>query len=121
MERLPFKSRVELLNTTLGKSEDACAQRWLAGQDIYAPGEAVQVLHRQITELWQCGQEGVASFMGGRAAFYAVVRTLGLQPGDQVLIPAFTCQCVTNALTYNVWKPDLSILKPKPLAWMRKH
>ncbi|AVU30182.1 MULTISPECIES: aminotransferase class I/II-fold pyridoxal phosphate-dependent enzyme [Serratia] len=101
MERLPFKSRVELLNTTLGKSEDACAQRWLAGQDIYAPGEAVQVLHRQITELWQCGQEGVASFMGGRAAFYAVVRTLGLQPGDQVLIPAFTCQCVTNALTYN--------------------
>jgi dTDP-4-amino-4,6-dideoxygalactose transaminase len=99
MDFSPFEQRVPLLNMTLGDPEDRCAKRWLAGFDDITPGVQAQALHRQITEMWQSA--GVASFMGGRAALYAVIRTLDLQPGDRVLIPAFTCQCVTNALTYN--------------------
>ncbi|EDS7589140.1 aminotransferase class I/II-fold pyridoxal phosphate-dependent enzyme [Salmonella enterica subsp. diarizonae] len=39
--------------------------------------------------------------MGGRASLFAVIRTLGLKPGDQIVIPAFTCQCVANAISFN--------------------
>ncbi|MGG4626944.1 aminotransferase class I/II-fold pyridoxal phosphate-dependent enzyme [Serratia odorifera] len=97
----PFARRVPLLNATLTEQEDLCARRWLAPADdrAMAPAAQVQALHRQIGEIWQT--DGVASFMAGRAALYAVIRTLGLQPGDRVLIPAFTCQCVTNAFSYN--------------------
>jgi perosamine synthetase len=100
MDQLPFARRVPLLNMSLTFREDNCAARWLSrdGQG-YAPGQTVALLHQQIAERWQ--SEWVASFMGGRAALYAVIRALALQPGDEVLIPAFTCQCVTNAITFN--------------------
>lgn len=100
MDRLPFSRRVPLLNMTLGAQEDECAARWLAQPPArYPAADAAGRLHRQISSLWQVPY--AASFMGGRASLYAVIRTLGLNPGDQVLIPAFTCQCVTNALTFN--------------------
>ncbi|QCT20184.1 aminotransferase class I/II-fold pyridoxal phosphate-dependent enzyme [Jejubacter calystegiae] len=100
MDQLPFARRVPLLNMSLTFREDSCAARWLSrDEQDYAPGQAVASLHQHIAERWQ--SEWVASFMGGRAALYAVIRALALQPGDEVLIPAFTCQCVTNAITFN--------------------
>ncbi|CAK9886626.1 MAG: L-glutamine:2-deoxy-scyllo-inosose aminotransferase [Candidatus Erwinia impunctatus] len=84
----------------LSGREDACAARWLGRSTReYQASAPLHNLHQQIADIRQVPY--VATFMGGRAALYAVVRALDLQPGDQILIPAFTCQCVTNALTIN--------------------
>lgn len=40
----------------------------------------------------------VRGFGSGRAALLAVLHALGLGPGDAVLVPAFTCRCVTQAI-----------------------
>ena len=100
MEMLPFRHRVPLLNMSLSQEEDECAANWLAKNDTKWTGkDNIQRVHQQIAQSWQT--PWVASFMGGRAALFAIIRTLGLKPGEQILVPAFTCQCVANAISYN--------------------
>lgn len=50
-------------------------------------------------EAW-LGRGTARAFIGGRAALLALTRALGLEAGDGVIIPAFTCQCVVNALRF---------------------
>jgi perosamine synthetase len=42
----------------------------------------------------------VSLFWKGRVALYAILRALGMGRGDEVLIPAFTCVAVPNAVLY---------------------
>ena len=42
----------------------------------------------------------VALFWKGRVALYAILRALGIGPGDEVVVPAFTCVVVPNAVMY---------------------
>jgi perosamine synthetase len=44
------------------------------------------------------GQVGL--FWKGRVALYAILRALGIGPGDEVVVPAFTCVVVPNAVMY---------------------
>ena len=39
-------------------------------------------------------------FIKGRVAFYAILRALGVGPGDEVLVPGFTCVVVPAAVIY---------------------
>ena len=42
----------------------------------------------------------VTLFCKGRVALYAILRALGIGPGDEVILPAFTCVAVPNAILY---------------------
>ena len=42
----------------------------------------------------------VSLFWRGRVALYAILRSLGIGPGDEVIVPAFTCVAVPNAILY---------------------
>lgn len=42
--------------------------------------------------------ENTFYFFRGRVAFYSLLRALDLQPGDEVLIPAFTCVAVPSPI-----------------------
>jgi perosamine synthetase len=42
----------------------------------------------------------VTLFWRGRVAMYAILRALEIGPGDEVLVPAFTCVAVPNAVLY---------------------
>jgi perosamine synthetase len=42
----------------------------------------------------------VTLFWRGRVAMYAILRALGIGPGDEVIVPAFTCVAVPNAVLY---------------------
>jgi perosamine synthetase len=42
----------------------------------------------------------VTLFWRGRVALYAILRALGIGPGDEVIVPAFTCVAVPNAVLY---------------------
>jgi perosamine synthetase len=44
--------------------------------------------------------EHVTLFWRGRVALYAILRALDIGPGDQVIVPAFTCVAVPNAVLY---------------------
>lgn len=45
------------------------------------------------------------SFNSGRSAFLAILDSLGLQKGDEVLIQAFTCNAVPNPILWSGLKP----------------
>ncbi len=51
------------------------------------------------------GTHGAYAFMQGREAFSACLEALGLQQGDEILIPAFTCVVVPNAIKYAGFQP----------------
>lgn len=45
------------------------------------------------------------AFSSGRAAFYYILKSLNFSPGDEVLIQAFTCVAVPNAVLWAGLKP----------------
>lgn len=47
----------------------------------------------------------VALFARGRVALYAILRALGVGAGDEVILPAFTCVAVPNAILYTGARP----------------
>jgi perosamine synthetase len=57
-------------------------------------------LRRAMGELVGVPPDHVALFWRGRVAMYAILRALGIGPGDEVIVPAFTCVAVPNAVLY---------------------
>ena len=57
-------------------------------------------LRRAMAELIGVPPDHVTLFWKGRVAFYAILRALGVGPGDEVIVPAFTCVAVPNAILY---------------------
>jgi len=47
----------------------------------------------------------VSLFAKGRVALYAILRALDVGPGDEVILPAFTCVAVPNAILYAGARP----------------
>jgi dTDP-4-amino-4,6-dideoxygalactose transaminase len=44
-------------------------------------------------------------FWKGRVALYAILKAMGVGPGDEVILPAYTCVVVPNAILYTGAKP----------------
>ena len=57
-------------------------------------------LRRAMGDLIGVPPDHVTLFWRGRVALYAILRSLGIGPGDQVIVPAFTCVAVPNAILY---------------------
>jgi dTDP-4-amino-4,6-dideoxygalactose transaminase len=47
----------------------------------------------------------VSLFWKGRVALHAILRALGVGPGDEVVLPGFTCVVVPNAVLYTGARP----------------
>lgn len=47
----------------------------------------------------------VSLFAKGRVALYAILKALDVGPGDEVILPAFTCVAVPNAILYTGARP----------------
>lgn len=47
----------------------------------------------------------VTLFWKGRIALYAILKSLGMKEGDEVIVPGFTCVVVPNAVIYTNAKP----------------
>jgi perosamine synthetase len=58
-----------------------------------------------IADLLGVGAGEVTLFGRGRVALYAILRSLDLEPGDEVVVPAFTCVAVPNAVLYAGARP----------------
>ena len=54
----------------------------------------------------------VTLFAKGRVALYAILRALDVGPGDEVILPAFTCVAVPNAILYTGARPVWADIDP---------
>ena len=53
------------------------------------------------------------SFATGRMGLYVILKALGLKKGDEIIIPAYTCVVVPNAIIYAGAKPVYVDIDPK--------
>ena len=42
----------------------------------------------------------ISLYYKGRVALYGILKSLGIGPGDEVIMPAYTCVVVPNAVKY---------------------
>ncbi len=57
----------------------------------------------------------VTLFARGRVALYAILRAIDIRPGDEVILPAFTCVAVPNAVLYAGARPVWADIDPQTL------
>ncbi len=55
----------------------------------------------------------MATFWKGRVALYAILRSLGIQSGDQVLVPGYTCFAVPSAVLFAGARPVFVDIEPQ--------
>jgi perosamine synthetase len=61
----------------------------------------VEVKYKQaIASVLKCNPEQVFLYWKGRVALYAILKAMGIKEGDEIIIPAFTCVVVPNAILY---------------------
>jgi dTDP-4-amino-4,6-dideoxygalactose transaminase len=54
----------------------------------------------RIAQYLHIAPEQVSLYWKGRVALYTVLKAMGVGPGDEVILPAFTCVVVPNAILY---------------------
>ena len=65
-----------------------------------------------IAAILKCNSDNIFLYWKGRVALYAILKAMGVREGDEVIIPAFTCVVVPNAILYLGAKPvyvDISV------------
>ncbi len=80
----------------------------LAGKLLLSPGRymdrrAEKLLTDQLAQ--HLGRKYVVLFESGRAAEYFLLQALGVSPGEEVIIQAFTCVAVPNSVIWTGAKP----------------
>jgi dTDP-4-amino-4,6-dideoxygalactose transaminase len=68
-------------------------------------GDAREQFRSRIGETLLVPPDAVSLFARGRVALYAILRALQIGPGDEVIVPAFTCVAVPNAILYTGARP----------------
>lgn len=83
---------------TLDQDDIEIAERLLAERSRWDDHDVVIDYQRRFAE-WN-GTRHAFAFMSGREALSACLEALQLVPGDEVIVPAYTCVVVVNALRY---------------------
>jgi perosamine synthetase len=91
-------TRPSLGSMTLDKDDVAIARKWLKNKTGWNDIKIVKEYERAFSK-WN-GSKYCFAFMGGRVALSAIIYGLGLQPGDEVILPGYTCVVVPNAFKF---------------------
>ena len=83
---------------TTDKEDVRRARKWLKKPEEWYDQSVVQNFEKGFAD-WN-GSECAVSLMGGRVALSAVIEALGLEAGDEVIIPGYTCVVVPNSFHY---------------------
>ncbi|MFZ5866712.1 MAG: aminotransferase class I/II-fold pyridoxal phosphate-dependent enzyme [Thermodesulfobacteriota bacterium] len=74
-------------------------------------GPAIAEYERQFARV--AGTCYAFSFASGRMGLYVILEALGIGPGDEVILPAYTCVVVPNALIYRGARPVYVDIDPR--------
>ncbi|MFB6258259.1 MAG: DegT/DnrJ/EryC1/StrS family aminotransferase [Flavobacteriales bacterium] len=82
-------------------------------------GERKGTFQQEIADWLGASPERVHLYWKGRIALYALLKAMGVEKGDEVILPAFTCVVVPNAVIQAGGKPvyvdiDLETLNAAP-------
>jgi dTDP-4-amino-4,6-dideoxygalactose transaminase len=83
---------------TLDVDDVEIARHWLKNHERWGLQEVISEYEAEFAR-WN-GSAHAFSFMGGRVALSAIIHALGLRPGDEVILPAYTCVVVPNAFQF---------------------
>ena len=90
---------VPILSATIEEDDYLLAKELLAKiESLTHVGDDVLKLESEFSK-W-LGVNTSIAWTGGRTALYASIKALNLQPGDEVIVPAFTCQAVILSLIH---------------------
>ncbi len=76
----------------------------------YDTRDYIHKYHSRVSEMY--GMKYAFSFGSGRGALYAILKSIGVQGGDEVIIQGYTCVAVPKAIIYAGAKPvyaDISL------------
>ena len=59
--------------------------------------------------------DNISLFWKGRVALYALLKSYGIKKDDEIILPAFTCVVVPNAIIYCEAKPVYVDINPQTL------
>jgi perosamine synthetase len=91
------------ISMTLDDDDVKVAQYWLTHREYWSDTTLVRTYEHEFAK-WN-GSEFAFAFQAGRKALSACLVALELQPGDEVVVPAFTCIVVVNALRHQGIRP----------------
>jgi dTDP-4-amino-4,6-dideoxygalactose transaminase len=83
---------------TLDRDDVDVALEWLDAPHRWEDDEEARVFAEEFAA-WN-GSARAWAFMSGREALSACLTALDLEPGDQVLVPGYTCVAVDNAVRF---------------------
>jgi perosamine synthetase len=91
-------TKIFLSSMTLDQDDIRLAKRWLRNRWQWTDSSIVSKYEAEFAR-W-IGSKYAVAFMGGRVALSACIYALGLKPGDEVILPGYTCVVVPNAFHY---------------------
>ncbi len=95
---------------TLGGNEMKYVQQAIETNWISSAGRFIRDFEARFAEI--CGVKYGIACANGTVAMHLAMATLGLEPGDEVIIPTFTMIATANAVTYCGAKPVLVDMEP---------
>jgi len=87
-----------LSSVTLDLDDLHIARQWLGNREHWYDPEPVHEFENEFAK-WN-GSKYAFAFMAGRFALSACIYALGLKPGDEAILPGYTCVVVPNAFIY---------------------
>lgn len=60
---------------------------------------------KAIASVIKCNPDNIFLYWKGRVALYAILKAMGVKENDEIILPAFTCVVVPNAILYLGAKP----------------
>ena len=110
-ERASRRSIIPVCEPTLGGNEMKYVQQAIETNWISSAGKFISDFEAQFAEF--CGVKYGIACANGTVAMHLAMATLGLEPGDEVIIPTFTMIATANAVTYCGATPVLVDMEPE--------
>ncbi|MCL4830111.1 MAG: DegT/DnrJ/EryC1/StrS family aminotransferase [Caldilinea sp.] len=107
----PRRSIIPVCEPTLGGNEMKYVQQAIETNWISSAGRFIRDFEARFAEV--CGVKYGIACANGTVAMHLAMATLGLEPGDEVIIPTFTMIATVNAVTYCGAKPVLVDMEPE--------